>query len=235
MSAIQRLHKVKIEWSSPFAYAIGLIASDGNLSHDGRHIGIISAELEAVENFKKALGVNNRVGRSARGGESIKKYFYTQVGDIVFYEFLNSIGLTRAKSKTIKAVAVPDEFFADFVRGLFDGDGTFYSFWDKRWPNSFGFQMAFASASPVFINWFKENLTRLYGVKGCFHNGDGVLNLRYMKGDSVKLFNVMYYKKDLIFLERKYRNILNIIERDPNLKWKSIIATMNPHAGLAQR
>ncbi len=31
------LGRVKIEWSDKFAYAIGLVASDGNLSPDGRH------------------------------------------------------------------------------------------------------------------------------------------------------------------------------------------------------
>lgn len=234
MSILQRQQKVKIEWSPDFAYGLGIMASDGFLSKDGRHMGITAAEVELVDNLKKALRIYNKIGRSARGGETEKKYYYMYFGDVVFYNFLVSIGITNAKSRTIKHVEVPDEFFSDFLRGLFDGDGTFYSFWDKRWPNSFGFQMAFASASPAFVTWLKENLTRLYGVKGCFHNGDGVINLRYVKGDSVKLFNAMYYKRDLILLERKYRNILNIIEKDPNLKWKSMIATMSSHAGVAQ-
>lgn len=49
--------KVKIRWCSNFAYAIGLIASDGNLSPNGRHINIKSLDVEMIENFKKALAL----------------------------------------------------------------------------------------------------------------------------------------------------------------------------------
>ncbi len=81
---------------------------------------------------------------------------------------------------------VPDEFFADFLRGLFDGDGTFYTYWDTRWPRSFVYKISFASASSDFIIWFKDRLTQLYRVKGYICKGDGVLNIQYTKGDSEK-------------------------------------------------
>ncbi|MDP3769538.1 MAG: hypothetical protein Q8R40_01195 [bacterium] len=67
--------KVKIEWSSAFAYAIGLITSDGNLSSDGRHLSFKSAEEELIQKFGVALNLHNKVTKSARGGEKIKKYF----------------------------------------------------------------------------------------------------------------------------------------------------------------
>ena len=37
-----RKNKVKIIWNNNFAYAIGVIATDGNLSPDLRHINITS-------------------------------------------------------------------------------------------------------------------------------------------------------------------------------------------------
>lgn len=209
--------KVRIEWSQNFAYAIGLLASDGYLSSDGRHLGIKSAEKELVDNLKAALSLKNKISLGVRGGEKVKKYFFITFGDIVFYRFLNKIGLTAAKSKTIKSVAIPDSFFADFLRGVFDGDGTFYSFWDTRWPNSFVFQMAFASASLDFINWFKNRLTRLFCVKGFVKKGDGVYNLTYFKGDTRKLFDVMYYESDLLFLRRKYTKIQRAFYQDREL------------------
>lgn len=121
-------HKVKIEWSSNFAYAIGLITSDGNLSGDRRHMAFTSSELELMEKFKIALSLKNKIAPCGRGGEKEKKYFQLHFGDKIFYQYLNSIGLTARKSKTIQAVQVPNEFFADFLRGLFDGDGSFILF-----------------------------------------------------------------------------------------------------------
>lgn len=164
--------------------------------------------------FKIALGITNTILRVARGGESFKKYYRVSLGDKLFYQFLNSIGLTNAKSKTIQAVSVPDEFFADFLRGLFDGDGTIYSYWDTRWPKSFCFKISFASASLNFINWLKEKLTNLYEVKGVLHKGKGVWNLEYTKGDSKILCAAMYYQRSLLFLERKYLKVSNILQQD---------------------
>ena len=209
--------KVKIRWKDNFAYAIGLITADGCLSSDKRHISLSSKDLEMINNLKVALVLGNKTRRNARGGEKEKRYFVVEFGDKVFYQFLNSIGLHSAKSKTIKSVQIPDQWFSSFLRGLFDGDGTFYSSWDKRWPNSFIFKMSFASASPDFVKWLGQSLTRLYGVKGFIRKGDGVFNLIYCKGDSRKLYNAMYYKKNLLYLTRKYDKIRGILERDKGL------------------
>jgi len=219
----QRQRKVNIRWSRNFAYAIGLLATDGNLSKDKRHISLKSAEEEMIENFKNALQLNNKITKSARGGEKTKKYLNVYFGDIVFYAFLNKIGITSAKSKTIKNVRIPDKFFADFLRGVFDGDGTFYTFWDKRWPNSFGFQIAFASASFNFMKWLKNKLAQNYKVKGFICRGKRVFNLRYVKGDSEKIFNIMYYKKDAsLFLKRKYLKIKIALDKNKKLKHNRI-------------
>ena len=232
MSEIQRKRKVKIEWSPAFAYGIGLLASDGFLNKDGRHIGMKTAERELIDNFKAAFGVQNKIGRSSRGGEVEKRYYHMSFGDVVFYQFLNSIGITNAKSKTIQKVQVPDKFFADFLRGIFDGDGTFYSFWDIRWPSSFVFQLAFASASIDFIGWLQNQSMRLFSVRGFVKKGDGVYNLTYFKNDTRKLFQAMYYKKDLLFLSRKFRKIQEALDADQEL---IVMRKQNSkNAGVAQ-
>ena len=53
--------KVSLEWSSNLAYAIGLIASDGSLSKDGRHISFVTTDLDQAKNYLKSLSVNNKI------------------------------------------------------------------------------------------------------------------------------------------------------------------------------
>ena len=210
-------NKVRLIWSSNFAYAIGLIASDGCLNSDQRHIWFSSAEEEMMLNYKKALELSNNIGRYARGGEKEKRYYCLTFGDKNFYQFLNRIGITSAKSKTIKSVCIPDEYFSDFLRGLFDGDGTFYTFQDKRWPNSHGYQISFASASRDFVTWLQGRLSNLYSVKGFLHRGVGVWDIRYVKGDSIKLYLAMYNKNGaqrILFLRRKYDKITRVFSED---------------------
>lgn len=45
------MNKVKIKWSPEFAYAIGLLVTDGSLSKDGIHIDFTSNDKEQLVNF----------------------------------------------------------------------------------------------------------------------------------------------------------------------------------------
>src|SRR3989338_8341238 len=124
--------KVKIKWSPDFAYAIGLIATDGCISNR-KIINLTSKDLELIKKFLFALQVKSKIGRKSSGSSTEKKYFVVQMGDVLFCRFLEAIGLTANKTKTIGVVNIPDEYFFDFLRGHFDGDGCTYSYWDPRW------------------------------------------------------------------------------------------------------
>ena len=67
--------KVNIKWSAEFAYAIGLLVSDGNLSPDGRHINFTSKDLELIDIFQQSLGISMNIGRKSRGADKDKKYY----------------------------------------------------------------------------------------------------------------------------------------------------------------
>lgn len=76
------------------------------------------------------------------------------------------------------------------------------------------FLLSIASASLDFLTWLKNILTKFYGVKGYIHKGDGVWNLEYVKGDTKKLFWVMYYSKNILRLDRKYCKVRDAIAED---------------------
>ena len=118
---------VKIKWSANFAYAIGLLVSDGNLSPDGRHIVFVSKDLELVSLYQKALSIDIHIGKKSNGSNNEKLYYVVQYSDTLFYKFLLEIGLMPNKSKIIKKVLVPDNYFFDFLGGEFDGDGSSHS------------------------------------------------------------------------------------------------------------
>lgn len=201
----KRLNKVKIEWTISFAYAVGLITSDGNLSTDGRHILFTSKDKSLALIYKKCLGLNNTIGKKARGGEKIKKYYVVQFGDVNFYNYLISIGITPRKSKTICEVGVPEIFFADFFRGCMDGDGSLSV---STHPESKHLQLKVRlySASLVFLTWIHKSIAKLWKIEGGHIYKDpkkSVYALSYAKSDGGKILSFMYYKKDLPCLERK--------------------------------
>lgn len=217
---------VNTQWNSGLAYGVGLIASDGYLARDTNRVGFISKELELIDSFQKALGISKPIGRRTRSTEKVKKYFYVEFKNKEFYSFLRAIGLMPAKSKIMGAIAIPDLFFSDFLRGIYDGDGTFWSTWDRRWPNSFVYYLEIASASRLFIDWLKEKLTILYAVKGHIKRGKGVYILRYVKGDTRRLFAVMYEKPGSLYLERKHQRIKVAVDFDQQIKQNTSTAAV---------
>ncbi len=205
--------KVVIKWSPEFAYAIGLLVTDGNLSPDGRHFNFTSRDIELVELFKNALGLTNKIGRKARGGETEKKYYVIQFGDVLFYAFCLKIGLHPNKSKTLAKIKVPKKYFFDFLRGHFDGDGTFHSYWDPRWKSSFMFYAIFLSASKAHIDWLREYIRQELGVVGYITKAitDSVYQLKYAKRESLIVLRAIYRNKKLISLSRKKLKIEGVL------------------------
>lgn len=202
----KRLNKVKIEWSPKFAYAMGLMATDGNLSKDGRHMNMTSKDKAMIETFKKCLGIDNKIGTKTRGNEKIKRYFQVQFGDKNFYEFLVGIGLTPAKSKTLGQLQIPKQFFIDFLRGCIDGDGSIGSFQhpESKQPQ---LRLSLYSASKPFLAWTKDNILGIFKITGGWledKKNSGVYKLAYGKADSIKLLKLMYYSDVENYLERKY-------------------------------
>lgn len=188
--------KVAIRWSPNFAYAIGLITTDGCLSPDGRHIVFTSKDLELIHLFNECLGINNHIGRKSSGSMRAKKYFVSQFSDVRFYNFLVSIGIKPRKSLTIASIEIPIKYIRDFLRGSLDGDGTFYSYWDPRWRSSFMFYTVFTSASRKHINWLRGNIQDRLAISGHVTSSrkkSTWYQLKYAKKESLKLLRFVYY------------------------------------------
>jgi hypothetical protein len=136
---------------------------------------------------------------------------------VAFYDFLLDTGLTPNKSLTLGRLNIPGKFFADFLRGCFDGDGCIYGVIDKRWKNSYMYYITFSSASRGFTNWLAESIKQqLPQTGGCVRAGNGnVLQLAFAKRDSKALFKFMYYADGLPYLDRKYARFLEVFARDP--------------------
>ncbi len=205
--------KVNRGWSHELAYAIGLLATDGCLSVDGRHFDLTSKDNEQLENFLRCLGIKNRISKK-RSGFSGKLYPRVQFGDVRFYRFLLDIGLTPAKSKTLGKLSIPDKYFFDFLRGSFDGDGTFFSYWDSRWRSSFMFYTVFISASLKHLEWIRKKLNQRLNVKGHItHDGrKSTHHLKYAKRESLKILRKMYKGDGTVYLKRKYLKILKALD-----------------------
>jgi hypothetical protein len=208
----RHLHSVR--WSPLLAYAIGLLVTDGSLSVDGRHIDLSSVDYEQLENFKFCTGKSLNIGTKRSGSG---KYCYRiQFSDVTLYRFLQKIGISPHKSKTIGKIKIPNKFFFDFLRGHLDGDGTVYSYFDPRWKASFMFYLCFVSASEAHVFWIQEKLKNLLGIHGCLTKAktSSVYQLKYAKHESMVLASKLYYNNDVVCLKRKREKLEAVMKQN---------------------
>ena len=82
------LHKIDIEWSPELAYTVGLIATDGCLYNDGRHLAFVSKDLQLIKVFKTCLGLTVKIAKKKSGFSKPSFAYWVQFGDVRFYQFL---------------------------------------------------------------------------------------------------------------------------------------------------
>lgn len=214
MRGSQKNINYKIKWTPEFAYAIGLLTTDGSLSKDGRHIEFTSKDLELVKTFKRCMNLTNTKIGTKTSGFTDKRYPRIQFSNIRLYRELLKIGLSPNKSKTLSTVSTPNKYFFDFLRGCFDGDGSSYGYWDPRWPNSFMFYITFYSGSLSHIKWLRTRLKSLLKINGHITSGKRVWQLKYAKQELKILIPKMYYNRKLPLLERKYKKIKDHLKKN---------------------
>lgn len=206
---------VRLGWSSAMAYAVGLIATDGCLYNDGRHISFTTNDRQLAETLLSCLGRRSVYGTSrTRIGNLL---YRVQIGDVGLYRWLQTLGLTPRKSLTLGGIDVPADFLLPLVRGLLDGDGTVLNkvyradtghtddyYWEYL-------QAKFYSASAEHLFWLRERLRDALAIDGYLGTTaprgqrHHLWELRYGKVASEKLLTRLYEDPEAPRLERKWR------------------------------
>lgn len=223
----------KFPWTPQLAYAIGLLATDGNLSKDGRHITMRSSDPDLLQAFISCLKLESKIIQSFNNGFAKKASYRVQFSDTRFYRWLLIIGLFPAKTYTLGEIKVPDQYFRDFLRGHLDGDGSVYTYIDKynfyknrNYINQRVY-VKFISASQIHINWLYNTLNRISGIKGTINstkphivNHVPIWGIKFSKKESIKILTWIYYQPDLPSLQRKLLIAKQILETIPFEKRK---------------
>ncbi len=198
------LSKVKPEY---LWYIIGFIATDGNLSKDGRHINITSKDRDHLFLLRDTLGLQSKIGRKGSGSQQEKKYSQLQFSDVKFYRYLESIGICAGKSLTLGRVEVNWAYFPDFLRGVIDGDGCICT-WIHKSNTHRQWVLQVTSAALVFITWLKESTETYFRVRGKLHTypsnskRNALYVIKFGKLAAKIILKQIYYENSLS-LERK--------------------------------
>ena len=194
------------------AYVLGFFAADGTLTTSKRGGNFWSIEIgdkELLEGIKKTIESEHKIGARYKGDKDTHKEMYRlQIGSIEMCDDLRNLGFKERKTKSLAVPRVPIEYFRDFVRGYFDGDGNVWSglVHKERKNNLLAIRSVFTSCSLVFLVEIKNRLEKVGIEKGVIRKRHGnYYTLTYSIHNSLKLYYFMY--NDLVsqslYLNRK--------------------------------
>jgi hypothetical protein len=231
-----------IEWSPRLAYAVGLIATDGCLSGDGRHIAFVSMDEDLMRTLLSLVGkAHTRYRRfeSEFGGWA----FRGQFSYAALYRWLLTVGLMPRKSLVLGGIDVADDHLMPLVRGLLDGDGTVYTLVHhptrKTYPE-YRYERLWAyfnSGSRKHVEWVRARLGCALGIAGYIEelkqesHENPIYRLKYGNRASRVLLHALYADESVPRLRRKWLKWNDYLLRHPLCGRRDL----NPHDLTATR
>lgn len=218
-------------------YIIGLIATDGNLSKDKRHINITSKDEKYLFSIRKALGIKTKIGKKTREKSKEKRYSYLQFSDVTFYKYLLSLGLTPKKSLTMDRLKINRRYFPDFLRGVIDGDGHI-SRWIHKTNLHQQWSLRITSAAPLFIQWLKDETEKYFNVNGRLYGflpknkKNYIYILKFGKLAAKIIIKQVYYKNALSLNRKNLKCLLFLQDKNKMLSYGNVIG---PGAGTGRQ
>lgn len=202
--------KEKITQNS--AYILGLLAADGWVSNTENCIGLElkTEDIQILQDINVILENEREIKTYSRQerNDTSKIYFFSQKmkKDLAYFNIVPN----KTYMNMDFAKKIPDDFFFDFVRGLFDGDGSII-------------------ASNGTVRWQIDgtSLATFQHIQSCFSRLGIQLKIRiepdkkstitkyrlycYSKERCKKIFNLLY-NNSILKLERKYQKFLALLD-----------------------
>lgn len=184
-------------------YWLGFISADGNITKNLSSLGI---QLKSID--VKHLGKFKKFSKT----RSLIKFFYTNAGKGTakininsheLCEYLQEYNIVPNKSKifTMPLDKIPEQYIFDYIRGLFDGDGSIY-YREKQ------ISLSFCSGNKTCMEQFNKTL----GIDKEVKFSSGVFRIAITGNQKSKIFLDKIYKDSTYEtrLDRKYEKYLSI-------------------------
>jgi hypothetical protein len=195
-------------------YILGAFISDGCISPTGKNTfssTLVSKDKDWLEPIKNLFDPNIKI-------ETPSNYYKLSINNKEIGDWFISKGCIPRKSLTVKMPDIPDIYLADFIRGVFDGDGSLIIYSDKR-KIAKDFSSYICGSSIDLLNRIKEVLesksiqSKIIEIfkksKSYNKQGQEIIQrnkhwrLYFNKTQTLKFLSFIYYEGHLLRLERK--------------------------------
>lgn len=202
--------------TSNMAWVLGFLASDGSVSSSNNTIklGLVKKDIEILEKIKEEIEIENKITEyTTRLGCEVVELRWSSKRH---KDALAKYTITPKKTFTLQPpVLLPYEYWIDYIRGYFDGDGSINLIHINGKPQALRWQVC--AATPIMLEWIvnffysKYNIPKVkiqFSEKG--KNSKGIYYIQYSTNSTKKIHNFLYTPNSLS-LKRKKEHFDKII------------------------
>lgn len=195
------------------AYILGFLYSDGcnSLQKSTVSIALQADDRDILEQMRIEIGSEKPLVFLDKSNKNDFGYHYKNQYQLIMFskhmcESLIDKGVTPNKSLTIDFPKwLPDYLLPHFVRGVFDGDGSLYSYYHN--PNNQSVVVTI-TATDSFCNTLKSICLKQLGINAGIYEAschNGITKVFTISGRNVcNIFLTWLYQDATLFLSRKY-------------------------------
>ena len=207
-------------WSPQMSYILGYIAADGCIykrknRKNSYALNITSKDKDNLLKMGKNLSPDCSI--SIKYNSQGLPYSQIQISNREICGDLISLGILPRKTYNLNFIKIPEEYFSDFVRGFFDGDGTVYIYKVNGTPQIKG---GFVSPSLSFITEFNKQLCEAIDIP-C-----KTVHKVHSKNKNLPMYSICFYIDDCEklagFMYRNNPTLCLFRKRQVFEKWKLI-------------
>lgn len=173
-------------WSNDLAYIVGFAMADGCVNNQGLHFGLKTTDKCILEFISSKIKPSPQIRDTVVYDSRTDKYRHRSMLDIYSKKLVTIIEdyclIPRKTGKEKIPSNIPYNYIADFIRGMFDGDGSVGCY--KGSP----LMASICSSSYSFL----EDLQYLCGKIGTIHKSNSIFQWRMSVIDSLKFKNIIY-------------------------------------------
>jgi DNA-binding transcriptional regulator WhiA len=187
------------------AYWLGFLAADGSIGNNNDiELALKYDDKDHVEKFKKALNSKHKIGeKTINLNGKVFKAARIVMRDTKLHDDLCKYGVCSNKSFITRfPFEIPKEFYKDFLRGYFDGDGSIYSY--NQANGKLRYEIAISTGSIDMVNDLIQVVKEETNLFLKFREARTCYDVRLYTQEHIKDFLKYLYEDASIYLDRKY-------------------------------
>lgn len=195
------------------SYVLGLIIADGYVNETGRQKFLaidLQEPKEFLEELRDEFHPNKDRPIMTRKSKTNKDISCLRITNKKIVDDLVALEIRQGKSHTVRLPKLDDLLMSHLIRGVFDGDGSIWSSFDKNYQR-WGISIA---CNEYIAKQLTDYVFQVLGLESSTYKDRSIKSWRIRGNRKIQTFMDWIYKDADIYIPRKFDRYKQLLEQN---------------------